>query len=253
MLEAILYTLISVLVVSLISFVGVLTFFFKTKKISHLLLILVSVSAGSLFGGAFLHLLPEIVRKKGFTTTISLLILLGIVLFFILEKIIHWHRCHYTHWHSETEREHIGWLNLIGDGVHNFIDGLVIAGSYLIDTHLGLATTLAVILHEIPQEIADFGVLIFSGFSRFKALFFNFCSAAVAILGAIVGLALGTKSEAYVDLIIPIAAGGFIYIAGSNLIPELHKECQLFKESLRYFLGFIIGMTLMLAITYIKI
>ncbi|MBS3123731.1 ZIP family metal transporter [Candidatus Woesearchaeota archaeon] len=253
MLEAILYTLISVLLVSLISFIGALSLFFKTKKLSHILLILVSLSAGSLFGGAFLHLLPEIVEKKGFTIAVSLQVLFGLVLFFILEKIIHWHRCHQTHLHEGHKNEHIGLLNLVGDGMHNFLDGLIISGSYLLDIHLGLVTTIAVVLHEIPQEIADFGVLIYSGYSKAKALFFNFASAAIAILGAIVGLALGAKSEIYVDMIIPIAVGGFIYIAGSNLVPELHKECQLFKESVWHLLGFLLGIVLMLILSLIGI
>jgi zinc and cadmium transporter len=195
------------------------------------------------------------VEEQGFTLVISLLALAGIVIFFIIEKIIHINRCEAPHAHTyplvhEEHPHHIGVMNLIGDGIHNFIDGLIIAGSYLVNIPLGIATTIAVILHEVPQELADFGVLLYAGFSKWKAVMFNFLSATIAILGAIVGLILGANGELFVQLILPFAAGGFIYIAGSNLIPELHKECR-WDESARYLLALMLGIGIMIALLFI--
>ncbi|MEK6969319.1 MAG: ZIP family metal transporter [Nanoarchaeota archaeon] len=251
----ILYTLISVILVSLVSLIGVVSLLLSKKKLSGILLFLVSLSAGTLFGGAFLHLLPEAVEKQGgFTAILSLLILLGILVFFVLEKIIHWrHSCHSEHpLVHEDKPHHLGIMNLFGDGVHNFIDGLVIAGSYLVSVPAGIATTIAVIIHEVPQELGDFGVLLYSGLSKTKALFFNFLSAAIAIVGAVTGIILGTKWEPFANLILPFAAGGFIYIAGTNLIPELHKECD-WKKSLWHLFAFMLGIVLMWAVTFLEL
>lgn len=246
------YTLVSVIIVSLIAFVGIISLMLQKRTLSSLLMVLVSLSAGTLLGGAFIHLLPESVEDHGFDLSVSLLVLLGVVVFFLLEKIIHLHRCeaavtcNYDLDH-EHHKHHIGILNLAGDGVHNFVDGLIIAGSYLVSIPVGIATTIAVILHEVPQELADFGVLLYSGFSRKKALLFNLLSATMAILGAIVGLILGSKGEAFIHFILPFAAGGFVYIAGSTLIPELHKECS-WKSSCWHSLALLLGIALMLAL-----
>src|SRR3989344_8773013 len=192
-----LYTIISVVVVSL---VGVLALSFGEKKLHKILLILVSLSAGTLMGGAFLHLLPEVVEEQGFTLAVSFSVLGGVLVFFLIEKWIHAHHCdimphEQSHLHHEphlhAHKQHIGILTLFGDGLHNLLDGLVIAGAYLVSVPAGIATTPAVVLHEVPQEIADFGVLLYSGFSKWKALFYNFLSAATAILGAVIGLVLG--------------------------------------------------------------
>ena len=215
-------------------------FFFK-----EILLFLVSLSAGSLFGGAFIHILPEIVEESGFTIMISLSVVLGIVIFFIIEKAIHWRHCHIPT--SKSHPHHLAPMNLIGDGVHNFIDGLIIAASYLVDVHVGIATTIAVILHEVPQEIGDFGVLLHAGMKKKKALLFNFLSALLAVVGAIVGLIIGASSSAFAAVILPFAAGGFIYIAGSDLIPELHKECGP-KDSILHFSALVLGVLLMLIV-----
>ena len=245
----IIQTIVSVILVSLVSLMGVFSIMLSSKKLDRLLLSLVSVSAGTLLGGAFLHLLPEVSEHQGFTVQVSLLVLLGVLVFFLLEKFIHHDRCNPSDKdccgirHHDTPH-HIGMMNLFGDGLHNFIDGLVIAGSYLVSIPVGIAATVAVIFHEVPQELADFGVLLYAGFSKWKALFYNFLSAAAAIIGAIIGLALGSSSEYFIQLIIPFAAGGFIYIAGVNLIPELHKECGI-KESILHFSCFVSGMALM--------
>ena len=141
--------------------------------------------------------------------------------------------------------------NLFGDGLHNFIDGLIIGASYLASVPIGIATTVAVILHEIPQEIGDFGVLIHGGFSKSKALFFNFFSAVTAVLGAVVALVVSSSIENITMFLIPFAAGGFIYIAGSDLIPELHKEVKI-KNSLLQLLFFVLGLIVMYSLLFLE-
>jgi len=244
-----LYSLTSVILVSLLSFVGVLFLAFKKEKLQKLLLFLVSFAAGGLLGDAFLHLLPEAVEETGFNIEISLAILLGLLVFFTLEKFISWRHCHIP-----TSKEHphpIVFMNLFGDGLHNFIDGMIIAASFLVSIPLGLATSLAVIFHEIPQEIGDFGVLIHGGFSKNKALFFNFVSGSAAIAGAILTLFLGTRLAGLTRLLIPFTAGSFIYIAGSDLIPELHKETNLKKSGFQL-LGLILGIGVMMLLLMIE-
>ncbi len=247
--EAWFFSLISVLVVSLISFIGVITFAIKTNFLKKILLLLVSLSAGALLGGAFIHLIPEAFETIESESSVPLLILGGILLFFTLEKFIHWRHCHIPTCKSHPHPFAI--MNLIGDGLHNFIDGMIIAASYLINIPLGITTTIAVILHEIPQEIGDFGVLIYGGFKKTKALLLNFMTALTAILGAIVTLIIGSRISSFSIYLLPIAAGGFIYIAGSDLIPELHKEVNL-KKSLLQLLSIIIGIALMFALVLLE-
>ncbi len=238
------YSLVSVVIVSLISLVGIFTLGIKVKRLEKILIYFISFSAGALFGDAFIHLLPEVVFSEGgFGLSISLYILLGIVIFFILEKIIHWHHCHIPiqegHVHS------FAYMNLVGDGLHNLIDGLIIGASYLVSIPAGIATTLAVLFHEIPQEIGDFGVLIHGGFSKTKALLVNFVSALFAVLGVVIALLFAGFINGLEMILIPIVVGGFIYIAGSDLIPELHKETQISK-SLLQLLAFIAGIFVMI-------
>jgi len=146
-----LYSIFSVLIVSLISLIGVFTLGFHNRGINKILVYLVSFSAGALLGDAFLHLLPESVAVSGFTLNLSLYVLSGIVIFFVLEKFVHWQHCH-TH----VGGDHIHpftYMVLVGDALHNFIDGIVIAASYLVSVPAGIATTIAVLLHEIPQQL----------------------------------------------------------------------------------------------------
>ncbi len=254
MLQSVLYTLASVIMVSLFSLIGAVSLFFKHEKMNRVLTLLVSLSAGSLLGGAFFHLLPEVIEEKGFPLSVPLSVVGGILLFFAVEKFIHWRHCHYST--TDTHPHHLAFMNLIGDGVHNFLDGMIIAASYLASIPAGIATTVAVLVHEIPQEIGDFGVLLYSGWSKGKALMFNFFSALIAVVGAIIGLILGANSESFVTLILPLAAGGFIYIAGTDLMPELHKSCHtkktFWKESLLHFLAMVVGLGLMLALTMLE-
>ena len=187
-----LYTIVSVFIVSSISLIGVLTISFNLERLKKILLFLVSFAAGSLLGGAFIHLLPEAYDEIENIEMIPYLILLGIVSFFIIEKILCWRHCHIPT--SEEHPHPMAINNIIGDGAHNFIDGMIIAGSYLVSFPLGLATTVAVILHEIPQEIGDFGVLLHAGYSKIKALSFNLVSALSAILGTIIGLVFASAA-----------------------------------------------------------
>ena len=222
------YALLSVFIVSLISFIGVITIFLSEEKLKKITLPLISLSAGTLLGGSFLHLIPEAVEKSSSNFYIWLWLLNGIIAFFILEKIICWRHCHIP-----TSKKHphsFGIMNLVGDALHNFIDGMIIAGSFLVSIPLGITTSIAIITHEIPQEIADFGVLVYSGFTRKKALFFNFLTALTSVLGALITLFIGIKLENFSEFIIPFAAGGFIYIAMTDLIPELKKDSRPIKS-----------------------
>ena len=219
-----LYTLTSVFVVSLISFVGVLTIALRRESLHKILLLLVSLSAGALLGGVFFHLIPEAAEELGFTVNLALYVLGGILVFFALEKLICWRHCH-----IETSPDHphpVAFMNLIGDALHNFIDGMIIAGAYIVSIPLGISTTLAVIFHEIPQEIGDFGVLVHGGFGRLKALFLNFATALTAVVGAVLILVLNIEVEAVGRVLVPFTAGGFLYIATSDLIPELRKDIK---------------------------
>jgi len=247
---AVLYTLISVILVSLISVVVIIPFLLKKKISQRWLLVLLSLSVGALLGGVFIHLLPE-AMSEGYSLSIAINVLLGFLVFFVLEKFIHFHhnkKCADGHC-GHTHAYHLAPLNLIGDGIHNFLDGLVIAGSYLVSVPLGIAATISIIFHEVPQEIADFGVLLYSGMSKMKALLFNL-SAATAILGAIVGLVFG--SGGFTHFIIPFAAGSFIYIAASNLVPELHRHCK-FVDIILHLVAIIVGIFVMFLVTLVEV
>ena len=228
-----LYTIGSVLLVSLVSFAGVLFIAIDEKRLKKMLLFLVSFAAGALLGGAFLHLLPETV-EHGLSPSVPIFILCGIFGFFILEKMICWRHCHIPT--SEDHPHPVGIMNLVGDAFHNLTDGMIIAGSYLVNPVLGVSTTIAVILHEIPQEIGDFGVLVHAGYSIRRALMFNFVSALTAVWGAILVLSVGLKTEAVARFLVPFTIGGFVYIATADLIPELKKETNLKKSSLQLLL-----------------
>ena len=243
-----LYSLISVFVVSLISLIGVLTLSINVKKLRKFLIYMVSFSAGALLGDAFIHLLPEAVEQFGFGLNTSFYVLAGILVFFVSEKIVKWRHCH-MHYHDDHVHS-FAVMNLIGDGFHNFIDGLIIAASYLVSIPVGIASTLAVAFHEIPQEIGDFGVLLHGGYSKKKALFFNFLTALTAVLGAITALLIGNYFENITLFLIPFAAGGFVYIAGADLIPELHREVKVRKSFLQL-LSILLGIFVMYSLLFL--
>lgn len=250
MLTASLFSLGSVLLVSLISLIGIFTLSLKDSFIKGMTFVLVGVATGALLGDAFIHLIPEAFEETTNPIFLSLTIIGGMLIFFVLEKFLHWHH-HQGLEGSEPEIHPVGKMILVSDGVHNFVDGLIIAASYLVSVEIGIATTIAVILHEIPQEIGDFGVLLHSGYSKMKALFYNFISALFAVLGAAVALLLGGATEGFTAWLVPLAAGGFIYIALTDLIPELHKTTSV-RHSLLQLLAVIIGVGAMLAILLIE-
>jgi len=231
--------LLSAFIISLGSIVGIFTLSIKKDILSKILLFLVSLSAGTLMGGAFLHLLPEAVENLEPRILFST-VLLSFVTFFLIEKIFLWRHCH----KGECDIHSFGTMNLIGDAIHNFIDGLIIAATFSAGIHLGIITTIAVALHEIPQEIGDFGVLLYSGFNRRKALLANFAVASTALLGVLVGFYISEHVDNLISYLIPFAAGGFIYIAASDLMPEIRKETNQ-RKSLLSFGTFLIGVVIM--------
>jgi len=239
------WIIVSVLVVCILSLAGIFALILRSKSLNKILLGMVGFSAGALMGGAFLHLLPESLNETN-SMTVGLFLLIGFSTFFIIERVLHWHHCH----KGKCEVHTLSYMNLMGDAVHNFIDGLIISISYIADIRLGIVSTIAIIAHEIPQEIGDFGVLVYGGFSKSKALLYNFISASTAIAGALIGYFLSGAVTGIIPSILPFAAGGFIYIAASDLIPELHKEPDI-KKSLASFGFFILGMLLMFAVKVI--
>jgi zinc and cadmium transporter len=234
------WILASTILVSLISLVGIFTLSIKGNLLHKILFCLIGFSAGALIGGAFLHILPECLENNNSNAVFSYLIL-GIIIFFLMERYLHWRHCHEE---GECKIHAFTYLNLVGDGFHNFIDGMVIAASFLVSLKLGLVTTLAIVLHEIPQELGDFAVLVYGGFTKKKALLFNFASALMAVLGAVIGYLVTDLVKNFASFILPFTAGGFIYIATSDLIPELHKENDL-KRSTAAFLAFLLGIIFM--------
>ena len=235
-------SLISVLIVSSLSLVGAVALLFKRELSKRQVLSLVSFSVGGLLGGAFFHLVPEAIEINGEVLRVSTWLLVGIFMSYILEMVLKWRHCHIP---TSDEHPHsFAYINLVGDGVHNMIDGIIIGGAYLTSTSLGVATTIAVCLHEIPQEIGDFGVLVYAGMTRRRALLLNLVSASTAVLGVVIALTLSAYVENLVALLLPFAAGNFIYIAGSDLVPELQDEKQL-SSSLVHLALMVLGLALL--------
>ena len=237
---AIIYAILSVMLVSAVSLVGIIALSFREEILRRTIFLVVSVATGALFGDALFHLIPEAIEGVGAFTGPMFFVALGIGGFFVLEKFFHWHHHHtgLTADHPEEDCPPVSHVHsgkgplarmvLTSDSIHNFLDGVVIAVSYMASVELGVATTLAIILHEIPQEIGDFGILIHAGLAKMKALLFNFLSALCAIVGTLV-VFLIPPIESIVPYIMAFAAGNFIYLAGSDLVPELHKT----KDPLR--------------------
>jgi len=221
--------------VSLISLIGIFTLLIKDDWLNKILLLLIGFAAGGLIGGAFLHLVPEALEQAEAQFVFSYLIL-GFIAFFILEKYLHWRHCH----DGVCTAHAFTYLNLIGDSIHNFIDGLVIGSSFIVSVHFGIITAIVIIFHEIPQEIGDFGVLLYGGFSKFKALCFNFLTALTCVIGTIAGYFISEHIRNFSPFLLPFAAGGFIYIAACDLVPELHKQTG-FKKSALSLVAFICG------------
>jgi len=225
-----------------IALIGALTLPFKEATLKAILLPLVALSAGSLLGGAFFHMIPESVEKIGSQTTVYIWVVLGFSIFLLLEQLLHYHHCHRD---STDCRMPLTYLVLIGDGIHNFIGGIAVAGTFLIDVRLGITTWLAAAAHEIPQEIGDFGVLVHGGLSTKKALLYNVLSASTFLVGGILAYLFSFTSWVY--YLIPFAAGNFLYIGASDLVPEVNRHDHLVNNII-HFLSFVSGIMILLSL-----
>ncbi len=253
------YALGATLLVSLVSLIGVATLSIQIEKMQRAMHLFIGLSAGALLGDAFIHLIPEALEKNADTTIFSLGVLGGIIVFFVLEKYLCWYDYHHVS-HARCEpgeqcsikpKGALGVLVITGDAIHNFLDGAIIAASYLVSPALGVATTIAVFLHEVPQEISDFALLIHSGYTRMQVLMWNFISALVAFLGVGTFLWFGETVENIEPLALAFTAGGFIYIAAVNLIPELKTSAHPGK-SITEFFAVLVGIGIMFALLLIE-
>lgn len=246
----IIYALLATSAISLVSLVGVFTLSIREELLRKYIFLFVSLAVGALLGGAFLHLIPESYEAIESEAIVGALIISGLFLFFAFEKFLHWHH----HEDDTAEHDHIhpvGTLILVSDALHNFIDGIVIGASFMVSIPVGIAATVAVMIHEIPQEIGDFAVLLHAGYTRSKALWYNFLSALTAVLGTVVVFVVGNTIEPITVWILPIAAGGFLYIAVADLIPELNKTHS-GKHSIAQFAVIALGVALMYALTFLE-
>lgn len=214
--------------VSLVSLSGLFALWIKSETLKYIIPFLVALAVGVLLGDAFIHLLPDAIERQGSAGDVCLITLAGLFLFFVLEKLVRWRHNHCIDLgEPATKILPLAKMNLIGDGIHNFIDGILIAGSFLVDPGLGFTTTLAIVAHEIPQEIGDVGALLRGGYTPEKAVFYNFLCSLTVVLGMAFTLLLSQVAQNSLVLLLPIAAGGFIYIAASDLIPVLHEHTSL--------------------------
>ena len=247
----------SVLLVSLVSLAGAFTLSLGRARLERVIFLLVSFAVGAMLSGALLHLIPRAYEQLEDGTLIGALVLAGVFGFFVLEKFLHWRHHHGTpeeldggNGHHQGHRHEVApfaTMNLIGDAVHNLVDGMIVAAAYLVSIPAGIVTTVAVMLHEIPQEIGDFGVLVYGGYSPKKALLFNFLSGLVGVVGAVIALLIGARVEGFADYLLPITAGAFIYIAGSDLIPELNQHhSHSVSQSALQLLMMVLGASVML-------
>ncbi len=234
------YTLASVFAGSLVSLLGVIALGFNERFLRSTLSYLVSFSAGALLGDVFLHIFPEM-AEMSFGVKEGAYFLGGIVIFFVLERFILWHHSHGDH---EEKVHSMVYLSMFGDSLHNFIDGMVIAASFLVSPVLGFASAIAVIFHEIPQEIGQFAILIHGGWPKSKALWYNFLSALTAVAGAVIVLVFARNLEVAPTLLLAIAGSSFIYIAMADLIPELHQEASTRRSAIQ-FVWFLLGIGVM--------
>ncbi len=234
--------LLSAIIISLGSLIGLATLPISKNKKEKAMITLVASSAGTMLGSAFFHLIPESVELQNLDLSL-LLVLISFCSFYVLEKFLFWHHCHKSDC-KDKNKHTLAIMNIFGDSIHNFLDGIIIVGAYMSSINLGLITSFTVALHEIPQEISDFGVLVYSGFSKRKAIITNLFSSFTTIIAVILGYFLINYSDLIKHSIIPFVAGGFLYIGASDLIPELKNESKLFNSFLN-FLAFLFGIMLM--------
>jgi len=230
-----LYAIIAGTCISFSSLLGVVALSLREKLLSKIIIFLVSISSGVLMGNAFLHLLPEASETLP-PETIYTVILISFIFFFLVEKIFHWRHCHDVDCHEHS----FGYVNLVGDAIHNCIDGIIIGGTFATNIGLGIVTAITIATHEIPKEIGDFGVLLHAGFSKKKAMVLNFSVALMIVVGGMIGVLAAEAIGGFVSYLLPFAAGGFLYISASDLIPELRKEDKL-HTSILSFVFFLLG------------
>lgn len=237
--KTLIWILLSTVIISVISLAGITTLALKERSLKKLILLLVALSAGTLIGGAFLHLIPESLLFYK-SQTVFILVIAGFVLFFCVEHYMKWRHCH----EKECKVHSFAQMNMLGESIHNFIDGLILAAAFITSVPVGIIATIAVAVHEIPQEFGDFAILVHAGYKKRKALFLNFLIALTAILGGTFGYFFASMTAISLAALLPIAAGGFIYVGASDLIPEIRKE-QNIRKSTTYLITFMIGILLM--------
>jgi len=230
---------------SLIGLIGVFSLFIKRKTLERLIFPLVSFAAGALFSGGLYHLFAESLEEMSVLQAINWFIF-GFIFFFVLERILKWHHCHKL----ECKVHPFSHLIFIGDAIHNIVDGLIIASTFLIDANLGIITTFLIIAHEVPQELGNFTTAIYGGIKRNKAILFTFLSQTTCIIGGLFGYYFLSR-EMLLPLL-PFTASGFIYISASDLIPELHKEANI-KKSLISFLLFLVGLAFIIGLKFLEL
>lgn len=243
------------LIISLISFSGSILFIFKEAKIRKYMIIFVAIAAGTMLGTTFTELIPESFELfeeltpsddghgHGGLLSPGLFILLGILAFYFIEKYIHWHHHHEIGCHKHS----LSTLAIVGDGFHNLIDGILIGITFMVDVRVGIFTTLAIALHEIPQEIGDLSILLHSGMSKYKALFWNFASALVSVFGAVFAYFFLSGSQYVLPFLIAFTAGSFIYISLTDIVPEINKKDHPVSQNIiTFFFIFGIGLTILL-------
>ncbi|KAA3632933.1 MAG: ZIP family metal transporter [Proteobacteria bacterium] len=229
----------SSLAMSSIALIGSATLLLDDEALSRIVKPLVAFAAGSMIGGAFLHMIPAGLQGYGGSDAFYLWILAGFLSFFALEQLLHWHHCNRS---RASCREPLTYLVLIGDGLHNFIGGFAIAGIFLVDIRLGIMAWLAAAAHEIPQELGDFGVLVHGGWSKRAALVFNLLSALTFLAGGLLAYAASFRVD--VAFLVPFAAGNFLYIGASDLVPEVNKHENM-RENLLNLAAFSSALALM--------
>lgn len=242
MVTELIYILIALGVVSAISLVGVLILAFNKKIVDKLLPFLVAFAAGALLGASFFDLIPEAIHALGDMTG-PLYIAVGVVIFMTLENILHIHHAHHNDC-EDCQPNPTGYAILLGDGLHNFLDGVLIASAFMLSIPTGIAVTTAVIFHEIPQEVGDFAILIDSGFSRAKAIWFNLLSALFAVVGGMTAFFALQFTEGVVPYLVAIGAGGFLYIALVDIVAGFKHKTEP-KQGIAQMLALILGLAVL--------
>ncbi len=227
--------ILAAIIVSLTTLIGILTLFMTKKFLDRITSVLIALSTGALLGASFFDLLPE-ASEVLTAENVYFYLLIGIIIFFLIERLLFWYHCHDGKCDSHKT---MPFMILFGDAVHTFIDGVVLGAAFITDVYVGIAATIAIVLHELPHELSDFFVLIYGGLSRTRALFYNFFVAIMHFLGIFATYYLYIQSESQIAYLLPIAAGGFIYIALADLMPELHKEANYKKIFLQLVLMFV--------------